>query len=35
MTSLSDRLDQYVTERRRYGGNWTSQAKQVRPFVSG
>lgn len=34
MTSLSDRLDQYVTERRRYGGNWASQAKQVRPFVT-
>ena len=34
MTSLSDRLDQYVTERRRYGGNWTSSAKQVRPFAT-
>ncbi len=34
MTSLSDRLDQYVTERRRYDGNWTSSAKQVRPFAT-
>ena len=34
MISLADRLDQYVTERRRYGGNWASQAKQVRPFVT-
>ncbi len=34
MTALADRLDQYVTERRRYGGNWASQARQVRPFVT-
>ena len=34
MTSLADRLDQYVAERRRYGGNWASQAKQIRPFVN-
>ena len=34
MTSLSERLDQYVAERRRYGGNWASSAKQVRPFVT-
>ena len=34
MISLADRLDQYVTERRLYGGNWASQAKQVRPFVT-
>ncbi len=34
MTSLADRLDQYVTERRRYGGDWTSQARAVRPFVT-
>ena len=34
MTSLADRLDQYIIERRRYGGDWTSQAKQVRPFVT-
>ena len=33
MTSLSERLDQHVAERRRYGGDWTSQARQVRPFV--
>ena len=34
MTSLSDRLDQYTAERRSHGGNWASQAKQVRPFVT-
>ena len=34
MTSLAERLDQYVAERRRYGGNWASQAKQIRPFVA-
>ena len=33
MTSLSERLDRHVAERRRYGGDWTSQARQVRPFV--
>ena len=34
MTSLSDKLDQYTAERRSHGGNWASQAKQVRPFVT-
>ena len=34
MTSLCDRLDQYIAERRSHGGNWASQAKQVRPFVT-
>ena len=34
MTSLADRLDQYIIERRRYGGDWTSRARQVRPFVT-
>ena len=34
MTPLSERLDQYVAERRSHGGNWASQAKQVRPFVT-
>ena len=34
MTPLSERLDQYVAERRGFGGNWASQARQVRPFVT-
>ena len=34
MTSLADKLGQYVTERRRHGGNWASQARAVRPFVT-
>ncbi len=34
MTFLADRLDQYIIERHRYGGDWTSQVKQVRPFVT-
>ena len=34
MTSLAERLDQHVAERRRFGGDWASQARQVRPFVA-
>ncbi len=33
MTSLSERFEQYVAERRSHGGNWASQAKKVHPFV--
>lgn len=33
MISLSERLDQYLAERRSHGGNWTSQARKVRPFA--
>ena len=33
MISLCERLDQYVAERRRHGGNWASQARMVRPFA--
>ncbi len=34
MTSFTDRLDQCLAERRRYGGNWLSQARSVRPFAA-
>ena len=34
MTSFAERLDQHVAERRRFGGDWASQARQVRPFVA-
>ena len=34
ITSLCDRLDQYIAERCSHGGNWASPAKQVRPFVT-
>ena len=34
MTSFTERLDQCLAERRLYGGNWSSQAKQVRPFAA-
>lgn len=34
MTSLAERLDQHVAERRRFGGDWAIQADQVRPFVA-
>ena len=34
MTSLAERLDQHVAERRRFGGDWAIQAMQIRPFVT-
>ena len=34
MTTLSDRLDQYIALRRRFGGDWSSSSLQVRPFVA-
>ena len=34
MTSLTDRLDQYIALRRRLGGNWISSSRQVRPFAA-
>ena len=34
MTSLAERLDQHVAERRRFGRDWANQARQVRPFVA-
>ena len=32
--TLTDRLNQYITVRRRYGGNWASCALKVRPFAA-
>lgn len=34
MTSMIDRLDQYVAVRRSFGGNWLSCSRQVRPFAA-
>ncbi len=33
MTSFTDRLEQYLAFRRRYGGDWTVAAQNLRPFV--
>ena len=33
MTTFMDRLEQYVADRRRYGGNWTAVETYLRPFA--
>ena len=33
MTTLMDRLEQYIADRRRYGGEWTGVERHLRPFA--
>ena len=34
MTTFMDRLEQYIADRRRYGGDWTGAETHLRPFAT-